>query len=710
MDKQEQEDLVAKIKAALAEAAANGKPLVETVNAALATKPEEKPLPPPKLGDGTELNVGDVLIYSGKEYTISKLNAGYQGKHTAGAVSCNGDTTWFDATSLRDAEQLGLKLKPPAAEASPLIGKIGKDKRWFQKQKKHMRGKVTGVLPSGLLELEMLTDGGGLKKGQVHQLDPKQFYECGLESEKVEPEQPKLRLHKSDKNGLSEGDMVVLKKFAGGEFDHLGFGPDMDKLVGKSVPVTNLREDRWGWVFDVDLGDDESCIWACEAAELDTKPVSKPEPALPVLKYKDGQEVMVGDICKSGSAEWTVVGLHEDYRGKRELGYVHVRNASSGDRHSNRPEEDVLVRRAHKPLLLPDGTEIKVGDQFDYCREREKPQRLEVAIIGETSVGIKCADAVVWHKLDGTTSWSYAKEIKPPLYIRVQVTADPKPEPETVTAQVEDKPRKVGKRTYYMSKELTMTCRVLLNQSNRSPVNVKVIGKPGCGKSDFAKALAENSARDYFEFNAYLAGDDPNNWWGTRDLDNGKITIHHSSLWRGFETPNSVVLIDEWNRCVAPMRNSLISLLDHRGWAEIPKYGVLKRAPGVIAIFTANERGSFTGTFTSDSAHEDRMHQTILLDYSPHEKEILLEQAPGLTDKDADHLLSVARKSRELFAKGMLSEPIGTRRLISAALALSCGATMELALSNAIWNNYFDPSDLKTLEEAGLLTAAKAAA
>ena len=246
----------------------------------------------------------------------------------------------------------------------------------------------------------------------------------------------------------------------------------------------------------------------------------------------------------------------------------------------------------------------------------------------------------------------------------------------------------------------------LINKmSHVKNVNIRLVGPAGCGKTSLAVQYAAKYNLPCHLVNCANVRE-PRDWFGYRKLDSDKNLVWHESLFvKMLETPYSVIVLDETNRCPMHTLNTLYPLLDHRRASYLEEAGrTLQVAEGVTFWCAMNEGNQFTGTSVLDEAFADRtgiVHECKFL--STNEEANVLHNRTGLALDNCVRLVEVAdqvRKKANLDGVDSFSKPISTRMLEEAAAAFVVGGakTMHFTLLN-----HFSQSGGKSSERQNLL-------
>jgi len=225
-------------------------------------------------------------------------------------------------------------------------------------------------------------------------------------------------------------------------------------------------------------------------------------------------------------------------------------------------------------------------------------------------------------------------------------------------------------------------------------VNVRLVGPAGCGKTSFAINYAAHRKSPALVMDCANVRE-PRDWFGYRTLDPAtkNIVWHESMFVRMIETPGAVIVLDELNRVSPMVTNTLIPLLDHRKATYLEEAGRnIKIAEGVTFWAAVNEGNQFTGTITMDSAMRSRFSYVVECNFLDPKSEVnVIRAKTGLGIDSCRKLVEVANQVRtkaQMDAVDSFSEPISTRMLEAAALAMSMGGpkTLTYTLLNHFTN------------------------
>ena len=229
-------------------------------------------------------------------------------------------------------------------------------------------------------------------------------------------------------------------------------------------------------------------------------------------------------------------------------------------------------------------------------------------------------------------------------------------------------------------------------------VNAMLRGAKGTGKTTLASEFAAAMSRPFFgmDCGAVTEGAD---WWGEKELGDGRTWFERAALVDAVETPMCVILLDEINRTHPENLNQLFGLLDHRREAWVP--GLRRRvkvAPGVTFFGTLNEGMEYVGTNTLDAAFRDRFSYTVVMGYPPKRLEKkLLVQRTGVAADVASRLVEFASQVRR---DPQLQLPVSFRQLADACLLVKQDVPLTEAVQFTIVNSAPDDVDKKVLLQA----------
>jgi MoxR-like ATPase len=199
--------------------------------------------------------------------------------------------------------------------------------------------------------------------------------------------------------------------------------------------------------------------------------------------------------------------------------------------------------------------------------------------------------------------------------------------------------------------------------------NIMLVGPHGCGKSESCQQYAAKRNLMFYETNCSLYRE-PRDFFGFKGASGGNTYMQKASLIKAFQTENAVILLDEINRAVPSVSNSLYSLLDDRRSVYFDEIGQVNVAKGVTVFSTKNIGMQYSGTMPSDRSLSDRFKITFEVTYLPEDKEVqVLMKRTKINEQDANLLVKFANtvRSKASEASSALRETISTRALIGCA-------------------------------------------
>ena len=160
-----------------------------------------------------------------------------------------------------------------------------------------------------------------------------------------------------------------------------------------------------------------------------------------------------------------------------------------------------------------------------------------------------------------------------------------------------------------------------------SPQKCLLVGPHGAGKTELAMQFAAVSQLPMLIMDCANLRE-PRDWFGSRNVTDGAITWKASVFDKAVSAGNHVILLDELNRVHPSVLNTLIPLLDGRGFTYLEEKGdVIRVGEGTVFFASMNDGHQYTGTMTTDVALSDRFQRRVEVKYLPKDKEVALLMA-----------------------------------------------------------------------------------
>lgn len=221
--------------------------------------------------------------------------------------------------------------------------------------------------------------------------------------------------------------------------------------------------------------------------------------------------------------------------------------------------------------------------------------------------------------------------------------------------------------------------------------NIMMVGPSGEGKTKAAYRAAEAMGKSVFPVNLGEAQDAQTYFIGKTILKDGKTQFIESEFLKAIQTPNTVIILDEFSRAEADASNILMTVLDEfQRCVRVPEIGNKKIhiAKGVSFIATANIGVEYTFTNTMDRASRDRFFHIEMTPLSKSQSFDLISSMYNNPDISED-INKICTLAEDVYLNASSSNPtiyntISTRRKIQFVDMVNYGFTFEEAIISTI--------------------------
>lgn len=229
--------------------------------------------------------------------------------------------------------------------------------------------------------------------------------------------------------------------------------------------------------------------------------------------------------------------------------------------------------------------------------------------------------------------------------------------------------------------------------------NILMTGPSGCGKTLVAQTLSEVfDDRPFFSFNLGATQDARASLIGNTHYNNDEGTFVAEALFvRAIQTPNAIILLDEFSRAHHDAVNILMTVLDKNQQYlridEDPNTPTIKVADGVSFIATANIGAEYTATRVIDRAILDRFQIIEMDPLSENDEYVLLKtKYPTVPQKKLRSIAEIADHTRKTVKSDdpKVGTIISTRQSVELAGLLYDGFSLEDAAEVCIYPFYPD--------------------
>lgn len=258
-------------------------------------------------------------------------------------------------------------------------------------------------------------------------------------------------------------------------------------------------------------------------------------------------------------------------------------------------------------------------------------------------------------------------------------------------------------KSYYINSDIENLFSYVEKQRATKTQKVLLKGPHGAGKTEMAMHYAATHKLPMLIMDCANLRE-PRDWFGYKKIEKSKIVWHPSQFDKAISGGNIVILLDEINRVHPSILNTLLPLLDSRGFTYLEEKGEnITVGNGVVFFATMNEGAVYTGTTAMDVALKDRFPRIIEVKYLERDKEIkLLITRTGIDEEDAANLVEIASQIRQKSTGigSAFTNSMSTRQLIAAAEDFVDGGVDSLTFTIT---NSFSPEGGTSSERASVL-------
>lgn len=211
--------------------------------------------------------------------------------------------------------------------------------------------------------------------------------------------------------------------------------------------------------------------------------------------------------------------------------------------------------------------------------------------------------------------------------------------------------------------------------SEQTGENVWFGGEKGAGKTQTAQQFAARTGRGFcrINFHKYTTAEE---YIGSTALVNGNTVFAEGDFLRAYETPGTVILLDEITNA-APGELAPLNALLEPGAAVTIGGKVRRRAPGVMIIAADNtltngdQSGRYSGTQQMNSALADRFSRVVPFKHLDFYHEVsAVQRHTGCTEDLAKAVIEMVNVCRQQVDAGNIVDAPSIRQIVAFIRAL----------------------------------------
>lgn len=211
--------------------------------------------------------------------------------------------------------------------------------------------------------------------------------------------------------------------------------------------------------------------------------------------------------------------------------------------------------------------------------------------------------------------------------------------------------------------------------SEQTGENLWFGGEKGAGKTQTAQQFAARTGRGFcrINFHKYTTSEE---YIGSTALVNGSTQFAEGDFLRAYETPGTVILLDEITNA-APGELAPLNALLEPGAAVTIGGKVRRRAPGVMIIAADNtltngdQSGRYSGTQQMNSALADRFSRVVPFKHLDFYHEVsAVQRHTGCTEDLAKAVIEMVNVCRQQVDAGNIVDAPSIRQIVAFIRAL----------------------------------------